>query len=36
MRELLFRAYITRTIYVEEDGYTDTEKEVKFHIDGVA
>lgn len=36
MRELLFRAYITRTIYVEEDGYVDVEKEVRFHLDGVA
>lgn len=36
MRELLFRAYITRTIYVEEDGYVDAEKEVRFHPDGVA
>ena len=36
MRELLFRTYITRTIYVEEDGYTDVEKEVKFHLDDVA
>ena len=35
MRELLFRAYITRTIYVEEDGYVDVEKEVRFHLDGV-
>ena len=36
MRELLFRAYLTRTIYVEEDGYTDAEKDIKFHLDNVA
>lgn len=35
MRELLFRAYVTRTIYVDGGEFSDAEKEVKFYLDGV-
>lgn len=36
MRELLFRAYMTCTLYVDDGEYSDAEKEVKFYLDEVA
>lgn len=36
MRELLFRAYMTCTLYVDDGEYSDAEKEVKFYLDGAA
>lgn len=36
MRELLFRAYITIIIYVDDGEFSDSEKEVKFHLDDAA
>lgn len=36
MREMLFRAYITCTLCVDDGEYSDAEKEVKFYLDKVA
>lgn len=36
MRELLFRAYMTCTIYVDDGEYSGSEKEIKYYLDNVA
>lgn len=36
MRELLFRAYMTCTIYVDDGEYSGSEKEIKYYLDNAA